>query len=377
MSILKRISKKLRFVSALKKKSIFQNFSRSSVTYFTSDDENLFNLLKTKSVEKKDVPEYFDKLSESLHKNLVSSGVSYKDLCRIVAGKIAYNRSGFTPDQVQQTLVDAYCKTNGVFQEVMFDFLYRDHNQNLIKEGTSIFGKVDLPTIKNISEEINTNGYSVLPFKIPGDVIKDIVQRAKQLEYTFMDDSLKGKFPKGKIDDFDNFPYVKANAAEEDLKKDNKIMSICTDPVLISILQTALKAEVDLWHLSMWWSFKIKNPSDIAAQYFHYDLDTIRWLKIFIYLTDVDTNKGPHIAIPGTHKLGGKNYKLLSKRYDRITDDEMSRLQIGKVEEFEGPAGTIIIGDTRCWHKGKELIEGNRLILQPTFSPTWFIKKLV
>jgi hypothetical protein len=377
MNILKRIYKKLRFVAALKKKATFQNFSQSTGTYFTSADQALFNLFTTESVEKKDVPEYFDNLSRALHKNLVSSGVSYYDLCRIVAGKIAYNKSGFTPDEVQQTLVDAYCKTNGILQEVMFDFLHRDHNQNLIKEGVSIFGKVDLPTIKNISEEISNNGYSVLPFKIPEDMIKEIMQRAKQLEYTFMDDSLKGKFPKGKIDDFNDFPYAKANASEEDLKKDDKIMSICTDPVLISILQTTLKAKVDLLHLYMWWSFKIKNPSDIAAQYFHYDLDSMRWLKIFIYLTDVDTNKGPHVAIPGTHKLGAKNYTLLGKRYNRITDEEMSKLQIGKVEEFEGKAGTIIIGDTRCWHKGKEVVEGNRLILQPTFAPTMFMKKQV
>ena len=377
MSLLKRILKKLRFATALRKKAAFQTFSTTGGTYFTSKDESLFNLIKTEKVKKEDVLPYFDKLSESLYKNLESSGVSYKDLCRIIAGKMAYNRSGFTPDQVQQTLVDAYCKTNGIFQEVMFDFVYRDHNQNFIQEGTSIFGKVDTATLENISEEIRNNGYSVLPFRVPEDIIRGIVQNAKQLEYTFMDDSLTGKLPKGKIEDFNDFPYAKANAAEEDLKKDNQIMKICMDPLLVSILQTTLKAKVDLWHLSMWWSFKIKNPSSVAAQYFHYDLDSIRWLKIFVYLTDVNTNKGPHVAIPGTHKLGGKNYKLLSKRYDRITDEEMSRLQVGKVKEFEGPAGTIIIGDTRCWHKGKELSEGNRLILQPTFSPTWFIKKLV
>lgn len=377
MSLLKRILKKLRFTTDLGKKTALQTFSKTAGTYFTSKDESLFNLINTEKVEKENVPHYFDKLSESLYKNLASSGVSYKDLCRIIAGKMAYNRSGFTPDQVQQTLVDAYCKTNGIFQEVMFDFIYRDNNQNFIQEGTSIFGKVNPATIQIISNEIRENGYSVLPFKLPEDVVKGIVQRSKQLEYTFMDDSLKGIHPKGKIEDFDKFPYVKANASEEDLKKDDQIMGICMDPLLVSILQTTLKAKVDLWHLSMWWSFKIKNPSDVAAQYFHYDLDTVRWLKIFIYLTDVTTNTGPHIAIPGTHKLGGKNYELLSKRYDRITDNEMSRLQVGKAEEFEGPAGTIIIGDTRCWHKGKELIEGNRLILQPTFSPTWFIKKLV
>jgi hypothetical protein len=377
MGFIAKVKKRLRFEYFLTKKAAQQKFSAATKTYLNSRESTLKDLLVKKNVGKDQTQQYFNSLSDSLHDNLVNSGISYRDFCDLISAKLTYSRSGFTPDKVQQILVDSYCKTNGLFQEVMFDFLYRDHKQDLLPaEKTSIFGNVDRLTIDKTIQEVRDTGYSVLPFKLPKDLIDKIVGWSKDLTYTIIDDSLSGKYPKAKVD-FSNMPYTKASASEDDLKSNETIMKICQDPVLATILQSVLQAPVDLWHLSMWWSFKTGKASSEAAQVFHYDLDTVRWLKVFVYLTDVGPNNGPHIAIPGSHQLGGKNYQLLRKRYDRISDEEIAAKQVGEVTEFQGAAGTIIIGDTRCWHKGKEVLEGNRLILQPTFSPTLFLKKLV
>ena len=45
-----------------------------------------------------------------------------------------------------------------------------------------------------------------------------------------------------------------------------------------------------------------KKADSEAAQMFHFDLDRIKWLKFFIYLTDVKINSGPHVYVSGTHK---------------------------------------------------------------------------
>ena len=39
-----------------------------------------------------------------------------------------------------------------------------------------------------------------------------------------------------------------------------------------------------------------------------------------------------------------------------------------------GPSGSIIIGDTKCFHKGSPVISNPRLVLQPTFGPSNLLK---
>lgn len=376
--LLNRIYKKLRFSSILFKKSVTQNFKthNEGFSYLSDSDVRLKDLLDKRNVEKSEAAQYHRDLSNALYRSFRTSDISYKDICEIVAGKLVYSKSGFTPDAVQQVLVDNYCKTNGLFQEVLFDFMNREPDQNYIVEGKSIFGNINEDEILKAANEVQRSGYSKIPFTLPTEKINELVSWSKNLDYTIIDDSLNGKYFKSKVD-FENIQYAKASASEDDLKNNNLVMKICLDPFLVSVIQSVLGSKVDILHLAMWWSFNIGKPSSEAAQYFHYDLDSLRWLKVFIYLTDVGPNNGPHIAIPGSHKLGGKNYKLLRKRYNRVTDQEMSTEQSGEVVEFHGKAGTIIIGDTRCWHKGKEVMEGNRLILQPTFAPSMFLKKLV
>lgn len=371
----KRILKKIKFSYFLLKKSLFQK--KEGGSYFNKLEKGIKNILIKKAISKEEAVSAYEKLQNDLYQNFERSGVSLKEICGVLAGKIIYNRSGFTPDDVQQILVDNYCKTNGLFQEILFDFLYRDHNENLIIGSESpFFGEFDAQKVNKLAHQLKENGYIILPERIPGDSVSEIVNWSKGLEYTIIDDSLQGNFYKGKVD-FNDPNFVKASAFEIDLTSNETIMRICKDPYLLSILQTAIGAKLDIWHLSMWWSFKTERPSVEAAQYYHYDLDTLRWLKIFVYLTDVNESNGPHTAIPGSHQVGSKNYKLLKKRYGRVHDTEMNALQDGEVVEYCAQAGTIIIGDTRCWHKGKEVKEGNRLILQPTYSPTYFLKRLV
>jgi hypothetical protein len=375
---LNKVLRRLKFASVLLRKTATQKFktSKNGFNYLGNNETRLKELLDRKDIDKSNAEAYYNSLKEALRSNFKNSGISYEDICNVIAGKLVYSKSGFTPDKVQQVLIDSYCKTNGLFQEVLFDFMFRDYNQKFIVEGNSVFDPVGTDGIQKIATEIKERGYAKLPFTLPKKIVDDLIAWSKDLEYTIIDDSLKGKYFKSKVD-FNNMQYVKASAAEEDLKKNELVMKICKDPLLLSIIQSVLQSQVDILHLTMWWSFKVGKASAEAAQYFHYDLDSLRWLKVFVYLTDVDTKSGPHIAIPGSHALGGKNYKLLGKGYSRITDEEMANSQAGEVTEFYGPAGTIIIGDTRCWHKGKELQEGNRLILQPTYSASAFLKNVV
>ena len=145
------------------------------------------------------------------------------------------------------------------------------------------------------------------------------------------------------------------------------------DPVLINIAGEYLGAEPIFDFIAMWWSTDSKNKNEDAAQEYHFDLDRPKWIKIFIYLTDVNNDNGPHCYISGSHKIGNKPQEILDKGYVRISDKELLKFyNKNDFKEVTGPAGTITFGDTLCWHKGKPFIRGERLILQLEYTSSLF-----
>ncbi len=85
------------------------------------------------------------------------------------------------------------------------------------------------------------------------------------------------------------------------------------------------------------------------AQYYHYDCDYKKFLKIFIYLNDVDIDSGPHVYIEKTHKK--KIFKHILA--ERINDDEINKFYgFSNQKIFTKNEGSIIIEDTFGLHKG-------------------------
>jgi ectoine hydroxylase-related dioxygenase (phytanoyl-CoA dioxygenase family) len=124
----------------------------------------------------------------------------------------------------------------------------------------------------------------------------------------------------------------------------------------------------------MWWSSNyIKGADKQAAQDFHYDMDRIKWLKFFIYLTDVDENNGPHCFIKGSHRSGNIPDSLLSIGYARLSDEDVANYYSpDKYLYHKGTVGTIVAEDSRGLHKGHPLKYGERLVFQVQFSISEF-----
>ena len=57
----------------------------------------------------------------------------------------------------------------------------------------------------------------------------------------------------------------------------------------------------------------------------------------------------------------------------RISDEEISKYySYDRFKEIKGKKGTIVLGDSLCWHKGKNILKENRLIFQMQFSASLF-----
>lgn len=364
MGFFNKLNKKLTIKWIFVRKLVTTNINKNR-NYFEKNENNLNNALNLKLSE--DINLSQKKLSKSIELFLKKNHFDIKDLSNIISGKIISNKRGTVPEEYQKLLVNLYSTSNGLFQKLFNNFIFKDfnykNNKNIIK--SPFLNDISSKEINDIVQSIRNEGYFVLSQKLDSNFIDNIINWSKKLKYNII--NFEEKREQNQTIDFLNPNCVQAYVSSEDLARNEDIKSLIKDPILLKIVSSYL--EVNHPYMSganLWWSFKNKNnlSSSEAAQEFHFDLDSIKWLKIFIYFTDVTENNGPHTYIPGSHVEGMKSNRLLSEGYKRISEKEMSIHQQIMPKKIMGKKGTIIIGDTKCFHKGNPILSGSRLMFQ-------------
>jgi hypothetical protein len=149
------------------------------------------------------------------------------------------------------------------------------------------------------------------------------------------------------------------------------VAALANDPLLVAIVTEYLGMKPVLLGSRAWWSYP-PPPSSAAARQphlfgFHYDIDDYKFIKLFIYLTDVDLASGPHVAISGTHR----SKSLFEKVNRRISDEVANDRYKESIRVITGRAGTAFLEDTFCYHKGMSP-QKRRLIMELEFGTQRF-----
>ena len=133
-------------------------------------------------------------------------------------------------------------------------------------------------------------------------------------------------------------------------------------------------------YFSLWWSLAGRgDPQD--AELFHVDKHDYKWLKLFVYLTDVGMDAGPHVVVRGTHRpeVREEAAKIAAHRGQTNRFHAMlsaQRKSDADVEEFYGTApieyvtglaGDAFIVNTAALHKGLAPDKRNRLAFQALY----------
>jgi hypothetical protein len=161
------------------------------------------------------------------------------------------------------------------------------------------------------------------------------------------------------------------------LFKNHIVQDLACDPTILKIAQDYLGTLPVLDFVAMWWHTKSPSPDKEAAQYFHFDMERLRWIKFFFYLTDVNEESGPHIFVPNSHLDNGLPFSLRSKGYARLEDSQVDKVfPKASWKVFTGPIGSMIVEDTRGLHKGKHVENGDRLVFQLQFTSSLFGKAI-
>jgi hypothetical protein len=249
-----------------------------------------------------------------------------------------------------------------ILNNISFSGLFSENNvdSKIIAENVDLWGYSQIYNIKNSlvnniledifsSKNIEYKKNKNSNFKIPNSVLfKD---KNESLEFYY------NKLKKNNISRL---------TGTIDLKKNSSVKELLTSKPFLSLAQNFLNTK----EFSINASFFISNPAILTkeeqysnAQYFHWDNDFTKFLKVYIYLSDVDKDSGPHILIPNTHKK-----KLLKHSLCRLYTDQEIYNSYDKKEIFLGSKGSLFFSDGYGLHKGETPKKNTRLILNAHYG---------
>lgn len=293
----------------------------------------------------------------------------------LITGLAIYLVSKRTFSFGYQSMIGMFCLTRGYSNDALSKIIGFFKGRYRFPDATGVLGETTGKSHDRAVSKLRDEGYYVFEDRLPKDICKRLLQYATShtCKMRPMDGDKLGKpitvtYHRGSPQ------TVRYDFDMQDLLDNPDIQNLLADMSFAAVAQDYLGAKPVIDVIGMWWHTDFSDKPDMdAAQFYHFDMDRPKWLKFFIYLTDVESTNGPHTFVAGSHKSGGIPSSMLKKGYARLEDDEVeSAFNKKDIIEFAAPRGTIIAEDTRGLHKGKHVEQGDRLILQIQFSNSLF-----
>jgi phytanoyl-CoA dioxygenase PhyH len=297
----------------------------------------------------------------------------------ILAGGLYHWLRGVTPKSSHFALVTLFMHHGGRANDFFARMVAALHPPYALPPAEGVLGALTPDGLAQINQKLELDGYYVFPDALSPQMCESIVQQTLGLNLQLMGDEAVAEAERRGVPAFARFDRAAPKAAQYSLTRDDttdiaEVQQLISDPSIIAVAQNYLRSKPIFTGIYMGWSAAVKDTPDAnAAQEFHWDMERIRWLRFFIYLTDVGTENGPHCFIRGSHCTGAIPQDLLELGYVRHRDETIiQRFGRDSYREFVGRKGTIIAEDSRGLHKGKMPVAGDRLLLAFEVSNTTF-----
>ena len=247
--------------------------------------------------------------------------------------------------------------------------------EQLVERAAGAQPRLDIPAdapglasgqVADVVDGLRAHGYHVLPDLLDAAVCDELEAVARAATCTM----IGGPGDGGRARFDEAAPQaVRYDVAEADAVASPAAQRLIADLSLLSVAQAYLGATPVQDLVAMWWSAAIgEDASSAAAQLFHFDLDRLRFLKVFVFLTDVDEHNGPHVYVEGSHR----DRPPEMRRDGRHADAEVEAAYPGRSRALTGPRGTVFLADTIGMHKGQGLERGHRLVFQVEYATSLF-----
>ncbi len=148
----------------------------------------------------------------------------------------------------------------------------------------------------------------------------------------------------------------------EHIFNDEIVLKAANNKNLVSLLDNYFNCKYSLDWAWAWWSFESKEK-DHGPQNFHRDYESLNFIKVFVYLTDVINNDdGCHEFVLSSSYI---NQFYKRKRFDQNYIKNKFKNNVIKIF---GKAGTTFIVDTYGIHRGVKPKAKDRLVLSLLYS---------
>ena len=223
--------------------------------------------------------------------------------------------------------------------------------------------KIDLPKNNGKSVSINKNeltekGYTELGLFLSSDEIDNILQKMASFKCF---DPFRKELGEFRSNEIPKQVHV-ANYKRKDISVVKELLDIANNSDILIAVRDFLGATPTITNINMWWSIPGKEQAE-QAQLFHRDVDDYKFCKLFVYLTDVEMEDGPHVYVEGS----SSSPKL--RKIKRYSDKEIIEVFGEKaIKHFIRPKGSAFLVDTYGFHKGLLPEQNKRLLFQVQYS---------
>ena len=299
----------------------------------------------------------------------------YTNVLLTFVGYFIFKFTNKTPNFFYQAYVKSYCLTNAKIKDRLAKLCSKKIKILNFRESKLLNKNLNYDKVIN---NLKNDGYHIFEDKISENITNKLIDFSKNVKCDVFND--EGEYLSTYYDSKKDIVSSKYEIPTIDLLKNNIIRDIALDDGFKKIATSYFKTNPIISDISLWWSpvrnikknFNLETKNQ-SAQMFHFDLDRISWLKLFIYLSDTDENSGPHEFVKGSHNSGAKPPELLKMGYNRLSDEQINDYYSkNNIKKILGKKGTMFIGDTSCYHRGHPPIIKDRLLLVIEFSNSMF-----
>ena len=223
----------------------------------------------------------------------------------LMRGVADYRKTGTTPTRAYHLMRQYYCRTHGYSNELLSMFVKAGSAARAPAQSAGVLGNLTAEDVERVKAELDISGYYRFPTRIPEAACDRLVDFA--LTTPCAPVPRAAEMPERLLYQRDQPEAIAYHFDEQELFENQDVQALATDPSIIAVANAYLGSQPVLDLAAMWWSTSFgRTASSEVAQLFHFDMDRLKFLKFFIYLTDVTPENGPHVYVAKSHTRGGK-----------------------------------------------------------------------
>jgi Phytanoyl-CoA dioxygenase (PhyH) len=164
--------------------------------------------------------------------------------------------------------------------------------------------------------------------------------------------------------------YTKVQYTDQDTAACQPLVALANHPNILAAVGQYLGAKPRISTMQTWWTYGEHSQTGQTHfdDVYHRDVDDLRFVKLFVYLTDTSLTTGAHSFIKGSHCSAA-----LTRRGPISDHDAAQQFSNDQFETVIGPAGTVFLEDTWGIHRPLLATQGRRLIFSVLYGLTDWI----